>query len=738
MVNSMAAGPCNNTIGSVLRRMALATVVYYDWKEKNLRLFTRQQNSAQLSSELVMVVSSGVGGRLFSGDIDGACSGVGDAMWMTPPDGKCGRGWHVSVEAASGIGQNMSYWTAAMLNGESLGEPQSSNLVANDNTRNQVENGIWHDLIRMNKDLTEETLNSKNVAHDIYTTDPLSMVQNRLASAPNNNLNLNRILNSTPVLNNSSNEASPLVSYFPSEDPAIVRSNKSSASEPFIDGSQNNNAYDLNSTHVLNPSTHVGNNSVGQSHVHSMLTTEQSLLISGHNSNQFPPDGFLVPCCDLNMPPRSEHDAASAGDTEQSPFSPIPSITRQKKIDNQWTPTKDGENVDNHYNIGDLTSSAISTTQHDRLIPDERDELGIDLNRTPIIASNDTLVKRKYVRKIPLGNGVEVSPNAGSAVSGKYEQKKFVDQSDYQRKAQLESDEVAEPVVETPVKSCKNLLTFDLQEISPTDNPQDIKQDKRIYIILKRSAMGVTQNNIYGQIGGTHDLNVPPALMAKVHSHALNVLERNLSMKYSVLGQSILRIEYNNQMVQSELSGNMVNTDERRGVKRPFLEQINLHNQNAMDSLQMYQDLLLLEARDHALNVLRRNPLINISVLGQSILKNEYNRQMSRKEPSGNMVNIDEKRGVKKSSLEQINPRILNATDTLQMYQELLFEARDHALNVLARNLRMKISDFGQSILRNEYSNQMGWNEPSGHMVDIDEGRGVQRPSLEEIDPRNL
>ncbi|GJW63347.1 hypothetical protein Tco_0115231 [Tanacetum coccineum] len=250
--------------------------------------------------------------------------------------------------------------------------------------------------------------------------------------------------------------------------------------------------------------------------------------------------------------------------------------------------------------------------------------------------------------------------------------------------------------------------------------------------------MGVTQNNLYGQIGGTHDLNVPPALMAKVHSHALNVLERNLSMKYSVLGQSILRIEYNNQMVQSELSGNMVNTDERRGVKRPFLEQINLHNQNAMDSLQMYQDLLLLEARDHALNVLRRNPLINISVLGQSILKNEYNRQMSRKEPSGNMVNIDEKRGVKKSSLEQINPRILNATDTLQMYQELLFEARDHALNVLARNLRMKISDFGQSILRNEYSNQMGRNEPSGHMVDIDEGRGVQRPSLEEIDPRNL
>ena len=42
--------PCNNTIGSVLKRNGLATSVYHIWKERNARLFTGEKivNSALL------------------------------------------------------------------------------------------------------------------------------------------------------------------------------------------------------------------------------------------------------------------------------------------------------------------------------------------------------------------------------------------------------------------------------------------------------------------------------------------------------------------------------------------------------------------------------------------------------------------------------------------------------------------------------------------------------------------
>ncbi|GJT03411.1 transcriptional activator DEMETER-like protein isoform X1 [Tanacetum coccineum] len=506
---------------------------------------------------------------------------------------------------------------------------QRSNLVVRDNPVTHVENENWGDLVGMYKDLlSEEPLNLNNDAQNMYATNPPPMIQNRVVSTPNRNLN--QIPYSTPVstLNCGSIQAPPSVSYFPSEGPsnwdcslldAMVRPKKSSVSEPFINGSQNSSVYDLNRIPILNSSTQVRSNSGGTAHVGSMLGNQQHLLMDGYNSNQLPTDGFPVPyrpCYDLNSPPRSEHDATSSGITEPSPLAPITPDTRPKQIDNQWTPTKDGEDAINHYNIGDSTSSAVSTTLKEHLIVEEGDELGIDLNKTPNqktparrkkhrpkviregkakktttpkepkIVSNDTPVKRKYVRKSPQENGVEVSPKVGSTGKRKYVRKKVVDQSDNQQKTQ-EGAEVAEPVVETPVKSCRKQLNFDLEEIDLNDNPRDIEQEKRINSTLERSAMRVAQNSMYGGTAGTHDTTVPPT-----RDHALNVLARNLSMKNSVLGQSIFRNEYN-QMGQNEPNGHMVNVDERRGVKRPSFEQINPRNLNATDSLQMYQELLL-------------------------------------------------------------------------------------------------------------------------------------------------
>ena len=40
VIEQYANDPCNNSIGSVLKRIGLATCVYHLWKERNARLFT--------------------------------------------------------------------------------------------------------------------------------------------------------------------------------------------------------------------------------------------------------------------------------------------------------------------------------------------------------------------------------------------------------------------------------------------------------------------------------------------------------------------------------------------------------------------------------------------------------------------------------------------------------------------------------------------------------------------------
>ncbi|KAI3758235.1 hypothetical protein L6452_05788 [Arctium lappa] len=564
------------------------------------------------------------------------------------------------------------------------------------NPQNQVETENWEDLVEIYQDLLkEETLNLNKVAQNLNPTKPPSTVenvgnQNQVATTPNRNLNSTP----TPNLNHNSHQASTPFAYFPSEDPAnwdsssllaaIVRPKKSSAS---LNIAQNNSLHALNRTPVPNPSTQVGSNSIGgvgsmvgignqQSH-----TFTSNKLIGGYNSKQLPTDGFPVPyrpCYNLNSPPRSEQDAASSGITGPLPFAPITPDTRQKHMGSQWVPAKDrhegqrNEDGDNHYNeqlqtIGDSTSSAISTTQKEHLVSEEGDELGIDLNKTPqqktparrkkhrpkVIRegkpkktakpkdpkntpSNETPVKRKYVRKknlnvseTPQEKGVEISQNGVPRSSGKrkYVRKKGVENSDIQQKTRME--EATAPVVETSAKSCKKQLNFDLEIVARDGNqmtdgkrdinlnasPRDIEQERRINSILERSAMNIAQNNRYAGISthqesstnrmqaGTQnmalpELNVPSTPMAKARDHALNVLARNLTMKNPIPGQDIWRNGYNQvgqQQVTPNLgpSGRMVNFDERRGIKRPSFEQMNPRSLNSMESLLLYQKLLL-------------------------------------------------------------------------------------------------------------------------------------------------
>ncbi|KAI3801100.1 hypothetical protein L1987_29202 [Smallanthus sonchifolius] len=447
--------------------------------------------------------------------------------------------------------------------------------------------------------------NSTHVPNTIHNLNPNS------THVPNRNHNLNP--------NRGSNQGSPSVSYFPSEDPAnwdssllaaIVRPKTSQISDPFRNRPQNNSVHDLNKTPVQHSFTQVG----------TMLRNQQSPTFSQK-------DGFQVPCrpsYDLNSPPRSELDAISSRITGPLPFAPITPNTQQKDR-HESQRIEDG---DNQY-IGDSASSAVSTTQKEHLVLEEGDELGIDLNKTPnqktparrkkhrpkVIREgkpkrtqtpkDPNRVKRKYVRRNPEENGVDKSPNG----KRKYVRKKVVEQSDSQQKTQ--EVKATKPVVETPAKSCRKQLNFDsvhvardetqnkeTQSINVKNNPRDIEQERRINSILERSAMNVAQNNMHAGVTTNQEspitntqsvLNGPSTPMAKARDHALNVFARNLTMRNSYNQVAPMSTDLEGR----ELKGQTVNFVERRGVKRQSLEQINSSNLNAMDSLYVYQKLLL-------------------------------------------------------------------------------------------------------------------------------------------------
>ncbi|GKG22166.1 hypothetical protein Tco_0387469, partial [Tanacetum coccineum] len=46
LIDKAAECPCNNAIRSVLRRIILATTVYYIWKERNSRIVTNDKIQA--------------------------------------------------------------------------------------------------------------------------------------------------------------------------------------------------------------------------------------------------------------------------------------------------------------------------------------------------------------------------------------------------------------------------------------------------------------------------------------------------------------------------------------------------------------------------------------------------------------------------------------------------------------------------------------------------------------------
>ena len=53
VIDQFVNEPCNNSIGSVLRRIGLASVVYHIWKERNTRLFTGEKTDKKSLMKII-------------------------------------------------------------------------------------------------------------------------------------------------------------------------------------------------------------------------------------------------------------------------------------------------------------------------------------------------------------------------------------------------------------------------------------------------------------------------------------------------------------------------------------------------------------------------------------------------------------------------------------------------------------------------------------------------------------
>ncbi|KAI7735950.1 hypothetical protein M8C21_022362, partial [Ambrosia artemisiifolia] len=356
-------------------------------------------------------------------------------------------------------------------------------------------------------------------------------------------------------------------------------------------------------------------------------------------------------------PPRFKPDAAASRVTDSSTFAPITPDNQKKHMDgqrvqekvtfldeetsthaenrhgNQTVSMKDAENLYNELlqTIENSPPSAVSTTQKDCINSEDKDEQGTDLHKTPnqktpprrkkhrpkviregkpkrtpkgpkIGSSGEIRVKRKYVRRKVVNNSNENTP-VESVQKRKYVRKKGVNGSNeknpaetvqkrkYVRKKGVDNLEQQQQSTanDTTPKSCKKQLNFDSES--------------------------VTQDEGHDNKSSQQDINVPSTPLVKARYHGLNVIARNMAsspkqdrwengyvnkVNELVHGNGIKNGVFQADMRptnpqcthQSFTSECMVSFDEKRGIKRQSCEQMS-HNENAMNSLLLYQRMLL-------------------------------------------------------------------------------------------------------------------------------------------------
>ncbi|XP_071706967.1 DNA glycosylase/AP lyase ROS1-like [Rutidosis leptorrhynchoides] len=503
-----------------------------------------------------------------------------------------------TVENGNRNGPSMtSSWTPLTL--EKLIN-EKSNPRPVDIQENRVKTESWQDLLGMYSGLLqEETVDTNKILKDLNPKQPPTVHNNKNQSwvaspSSNRNQNSNKALN------------------FMSTDPA----NWKSSDLATIMGSSSNATCvsRIPKNGVRDSRLKISSKLPTQVESSIMRTTSSTSTVKSHlaqrsisNNSNSPKDGSPSTYrhgYNRGSPPTLNPDAAASNLNDSSSFAPITPYN-QRKHDSRWvvdqvniraeeistpvtnsndtqsTSIKDADNIFGELlqTIGESPPSAISTTQNDHIISNEGDEHVIDLNQTPqqktpnrrkkhrprVIregkpkrtrkskgptngSSGEVRVKRKYVRK----NGV-TTPNEHARVKRNYVRKNNVDQ--------LKSKPSS--VVETPNKSCKKKLDFDLER-APHDQS-------------------------YENISSQHERNVDvisQELQQNTWLNRDNQVNKHVGIKDNVVQASTMPI-YVQGTPHSYASESMRTLDERRGIKRQN------SNANVTNFLSRYQKLLL-------------------------------------------------------------------------------------------------------------------------------------------------
>ncbi|KAI3799640.1 hypothetical protein L1987_34939 [Smallanthus sonchifolius] len=545
--------------------------------------------------------------------------------------------WNTTTENTilqrNGIDQSRNSWIP-VTSEQHINE--RSNPVPVEMQENQLETENWNDLIGMYTDLLQEnTVNTNGLLEDI-TQQPPPVIhnngnQNWVAGITNKNLV--QTLNPLPYQNHTSNQAS---------------------------------TYNTSLT--------------------SMLGSQQTQRFTSNNlitNGQDPKDGFTdnhVPHYNPGSSPRLKPDAAASRIIDSFPFAPITPDNQRKHIDsqrvqekvtlsdeeastraenrhgNQTVSIKNAENLYNEllHTIENSPPSAISTTQKDHIISEDKDEQGIDFNKTPnqktptrrkkhrpkVIregkpkrthkdprnsSSGEIRVKRKYVKRKGVNNSNENTPME-SVQKRKYVRRKGVNGSNekdptesiqkrkYVRKNGVDGSNEknpAETVQKRKYVRKKGIDHLQSQQQSTVDDTPPKSCKKQLNFDLE----SVTQDEGHDDKSSQQDTNVPSTPPLKAMHHGLNVLARSMTTSpiqdrwengYNrKLNELVHGKEIKNYVFQADTgprnlqcapqsltSEGMVNLDEKRGIKRQSCEQMS-HNVNAMNSLLLYQKILL-------------------------------------------------------------------------------------------------------------------------------------------------
>ncbi|XP_071705981.1 uncharacterized protein [Rutidosis leptorrhynchoides] len=296
---------------------------------------------------------------------------------------------------------------------------------------------------------------------------------------------------------------------------------------------------------------------------------------------------------DLNQTPEQQ-----TPDTNKNfPFAPVTPYNQQsqwvaEKVNflaeetsttDQTVSTKDADYLYNELvqTIGDSPPSAMSSTQKEQIVSNEREEQVIDLNQTPQQKTPSRRKKHrpKVIRESkPRRTPKPKEPANGSThetpkVKRKHVRKQGVNSGEntpvesVTKRKYVRKNDISEPpsVVETAPKSCKKKLNFDLECPPQDESHENIKSQQEVYINLNSQetqqnrridGVRVTQHNEYT---GGNKVNDRVGIKD-------NFVQANTVPIY-VQGTPII--------------------DERRGIKRPK------SNANALDSFLQYQKFLL-------------------------------------------------------------------------------------------------------------------------------------------------